>query len=348
MNVAVGPQLQIRRHSVAHTRLLDIVCCARCCGQLREAGGTLTCRNCAQSYPVTDGIPQLFVPNEWASGKLDVTDIVKEFYEETPFPNYDDLDSRESLRAKARLGVFARLLDEQIRSDALVLEAGCGTGQLSNFLGMNWRRRVIGADLCMNSLRLGKGFRDRFAIVNADFVQMNLFRPPFADASMDVVICNGVLHHTADPEGGFRAILAKLRPGGHIIIGLYNWLGRLPTLWQRRLIEIFGDRMAVLDSRLRGPALNTGRWAAWFRDQFKHPHESRHSMNEVMRWFKHNGVEFLSSIPSIGDVEFADSEPLFQRHSAGTQLARLSSELEMLVTGGKDGGLFIMIGTKLK
>ena len=197
----------------------------------------------------------------------------------------------------------------------MVLEVGCGTGQLTNFLGMNWRRRVIGADLCMNSLRLGKGFRDRFAIVNAAFVQINLFRPPFADASMDVVISNGVLHHTSDPEGGFRAIAAKLKPGGYILIGLYNWLGRLPTLWRRRLIEVFGDRMAALDSRLRGGALNAGRWAAWFRDQYMHPHESRHSMDEVLRWFRSNQIEFVSSIPSIGDVEFKDDEQLFRTAS---------------------------------
>jgi SAM-dependent methyltransferase/uncharacterized protein YbaR (Trm112 family) len=347
MSVELWPSPTMHPHHVARTPLVDILRCPRCTARLSEAEDVLTCRNCAQAYPVTDGIPQLFVPNEWGSGKLDVTDIVKEFYEETPFPNYDDLDSRESLQQKARLGLFARLLDEQIAPDVLVLEAGCGTGQLTNFLGMEWRRRVIGADLCMNSLRLGKGFRDRFAIVNSDFVQMNLFRPPLADASIDVMICNGVLHHTGDPHGGFRSILAKLKPRGHIIVGLYNWLGRLPTLWQRRLIEIFGDRMAALDSRPRGDALNTGRRAAWFPDQYKHSHESKHSMDEVLRWFRDSNVEFVSSIPSIGDVEFHDDEPLFAPHGVGTRLERLSSELEMLVSGGKGGGLFIMIGRKL-
>jgi SAM-dependent methyltransferase len=348
MNVALSPTLRNAPSRPAQTPLLDIVRCPRCGDRLRQEGDALSCVGCAQAYPAADGIPLLFVPNEWSGGKLDVTDIVKAFYEETPFPNYDDLDSRESLQAKARLGVFARLLDEQIAPDALVLEAGCGTGQLTNFLGMNWRRRVIGADLCLNSLRLAKGFRDRFAVVNADFVQMNLFRPPFADASVDVLISNGVLHHTADPQAGFRALLAKVKPGGHIIVGLYNWLGRLPTLWQRRLIEVFGDRMAALDRRLRGHALNEGRWAAWFRDQYKHPHESRHSIDEVLRWFQASRVEFVSSVPSIGDVEFGDDEPLFAPHSSGTRLGRLSSELEMLVSGGKDGGLFIMIGRKLE
>ncbi len=335
-----------RAPSVALTPLIDVLRCARCGGPLRDDQTTLACRDCSQTYPITDGIPQMFMPNEWGRGRLDVTDIVKDFYEETPFPNYDDLDSRESLSRKARLGIFARLLDEQLPADALILEVGCGTGQLTNFLGMDWRRRIVGADICMNSLRLGKDFRDRFGIVNADFVQMNLFRPPLQDVSMDIVICNGVLHHTADPEGGFRAIVAKLKPGGYVLIGLYNWLGRLPTLWRRRLIEMFGDRMAALDSRLRGDALNTARWAAWFRDQYKHPHESSHSMTEVLHWFGHNGIEFISSIPSIGDVDFHEDESLFMPHRVGTRLDRLSSEIEMLLSGGADGGLFIMIGRK--
>ena len=213
-------------------------------------------------YAVSDGIPCLFAPNEWPEGRTDVTDIVKAFYEKTPFPNYDDLDSRESLARKARRGVFARLLDEQLPRPVRVLEAGCGTGQLSNFLGMGWDRVVIGADLCLNSLRLAKQFRDRFSVNNVNFVQMNLFRPPFVDDTFDVVVTNGVLHHTADPRGGFEALARKLKPGGVILVGLYNSLGRLPTLWRRRLIEVFGDGMAVLDSRLRATKLNRGHWQA--------------------------------------------------------------------------------------
>jgi SAM-dependent methyltransferase len=329
--------------------LADILRCAGCGGGLAEIEeNALGCRGCDRRYPVSGGIPQLFLPNDWDGVRPDVTDTVKTFYEDTPFPNYDDLDSRESLQQKARIGVFTRLLDEQLPPDVIVLEVGCGTGQLTNFLALNWRRRVIGAGLCMNSLGLAKGFRDRFGIVNADFIQTNLFRPPFGDDSMDVVISNGVLHHTSDPEGGFRAITAKLKPGGYILVGLYNWLGRRPTLWRRRLIETFGDRMAALDSRLRRGRVNTARQTAWFRDQYMHPHESSHSFDEVLRWFDRNRIEFIASIPSIGDVDFKDDEPIFQKHSAGSRLDRLSTELEMLLSGGPDGGLFIMIGRKLK
>lgn len=293
-----------------------------------------------------DGIPCLFAPNDWPEGKSDVTDMVKSFYEDTPFPNYDDLDNRESFAAKARRGVFARLLDQQLPRPALVLEAGCGTGQLSNFLGMNWGRKVIGADLCLNSLRLAKSFRDRCSIENAHFVQMNLFRPPFPDATFDLLICNGVLHHTSDPEGGFRSIARKLKPGGFAIIGLYNWLGRLPTLWRRKLMETFGYRWAMLDSRLRNAALNAGRRSAWYMDQYRHPHESRHSMNEVARWFDRSGIDPLFAIPPVGGELFTEHTSLFRPRDRSSRIEQFVTELSMLLSGGQDGGLYMMIGRK--
>jgi SAM-dependent methyltransferase/uncharacterized protein YbaR (Trm112 family) len=300
----------------------------------------------ARRYPVTDGIPCLFAPNEWPEGRTDVTEMVRSFYEETPFPNYDDLDSRESLVAKARRGVFAHLLDEQLPRPSTVLEVGCGTGQLTNFLGMSWGRTVIGADLCLNSLRLAKSFRDRFSIANTQFVQANLFRLPFEDHTFDLVICNGVLHHTSDPEAGFRALARKVKPGGRVIIGLYNWLGRLPTLWRRDLIAKFGERWVGLDPRLRGGRLNDGRWAAWFMEQYRHPHESRHSMAEVDRWFDRSAIDVVNTIPPLGGEIFTEETRLFCRRAKYGRLDYVASELELLLEGGKDGGLYMMIGEK--
>jgi SAM-dependent methyltransferase len=306
--------------------------------QLKDTAG-------AHSYGVEAGIPRLFAPNAWPQDKTDVTDIVKQFYEETPFPNYEGLDTRDSLRRKAREGVFARLLDEQIPHVAKILEVGCGTGQMTNFLGMGWGRTCVGADLCMNSLRLAKGFRDRFSINNAHFIQINLFRPPLKTAGFDVVISNGVLHHTSDCAGAFQAIAPLVRSGGFIIIGLYNWLGRLPTLWRRWLIERFGGGGALLDHRLRGKG-EAARREAWFMDQYRHPHETKHSIDEVLAWFNSAGFDFISSVPAIGDVEFSEDIRLLEPHPAGRYLDRLSTEMEMLLSGGADGGLYIMIGRK--
>ncbi len=312
-----------------------------------EPGGSLTTGG-GRRFAMNDGIPDLYAELDTATGHVvnGVSNTVRSFYEETPFPNYDHLDSRQSLHAKAGTGQFAKLLDQQIPDQALVLEAGCGTGQLSNFLAMSWRRRVIAGDLCLNSLRLAKNFADSQVIRNVAFVQMNLFRPPFRDESFDLVISNGVLHHTADCEGAFRSLLRKVKPGGHIAIGLYNYYGRLPTLFKRRLFSAFGRTFHFLDPRLRGSAANPQRINAWFKDQYEHPHETRHSMDEVLRWFDAYGVDFVNGVPRLDGAPFAADARLFEPQPRATVTSRVATQLEMLLSGGQDGGLFIMIGRK--
>ena len=98
-----------------------------------------------------------------------MTTVVKTFYEETPFPNYNGLDSRESLADKARREVFAPLLDQQLPQGAFVFEATFGTGQLSNFHRMSWRRKVFAGDVCLNSLPLARRFAEKYSIRNVAF-----------------------------------------------------------------------------------------------------------------------------------------------------------------------------------
>src|SRR5690349_12719061 len=130
---------------------LGIFACPACQGSLQvtDESRPIRCVACSATYACDDGIPLLFAPSEPTAG-VDLTDTVKAFYEDTPFPNYDDLDSPERLRAKASAGLFARLLDEEVPFGARVLECGCGTGQLTNFLGLTWGRTVFGTDVCLN------------------------------------------------------------------------------------------------------------------------------------------------------------------------------------------------------
>lgn len=298
-------------------------------------------------YRLDSGIPILFAPSDPADfDTFDVTDIVKQFYEKTPFPNYDDLDSREGLIQKARRSIIPELLDAQISPESLILDAGCGTGYLANFLAMSKGRAVVGGDVCLNSLKLAKNFSAQHSIKNAAFLLMNLFRPPFRDNSFDMIISNGVLHHTANPKLGFGRLVAKLKPGGIIFIGLYNSYGRLPTLWKRWLFDHSGSLFHFLDPRLRQKDINRSRFNAWFMDQYKHPHESRHSQGEVLEWFDQNNIEFMCGIPHPDYSLFSKTESLFKPHPRGTPIDRFYTQIGLLLGGGKDGGLFVMIGRK--
>ena len=226
--------------------------CPGCGGDLQPAPESVRCTACGHSFPMTDGIPELYWANDWDEDKSDVTQDVREFYEDAPFPNYDDLESVDSLARKAGEGLFARLLDEQVPPGARVIECGCGTGQLSIYLSIH-NREVVGADLCMNSLRLGQEFAQTHDLDRVRFTQMNLFRPPFQSESFHLVISNGVLHHTSDPKGGFQSISRLVKPGGFILIGLYHYWGRLITDTRRQIFKYSGDRFKSLDPNLKNP-----------------------------------------------------------------------------------------------
>lgn len=287
----------------------------------------------------------LFWPHDQSVGDGDPTATVKAFYEETPFPDYEEFDSAATLMQKARLGWFAKLLDDQIPPGAKVLECGCGTGQLSVFLSIA-NRQLLGTDMCLNSLRLGQAFKRANRLENVKFMQMNLFRPTLRPESFDLVISNGVLHHTPDPAGAFESISRLVKPGGYILIGLYHRYGRLITDFRRVLFRI-SERLTFLDPNLRKGEPGSARWRAWFMDQYKHPLESKHTIGETLGWFDRCGFEFVNSIPRSkpfqphkGPIE------LFQGESPGNALERLIVELGMTFRGSREGGFFIVIGRK--
>ena len=69
-------------------------------------------------------------------------------------------------------------------------------------------------------------------------------------------------------------------------------------------------------------------------------------MGEVLRWFERYGVDFVNAIPHLDGSDFTERENLFQPHSKGGTPNRFLTQMGMLLSGGKDGGLFIMIGRK--
>jgi carbamoyltransferase len=313
---------------------------------LRQAGNELVSSGCGHRFPVTDGIPQLYWPHERASDPGDVTEEVKAFYEKTPFPNYDDHDSVRSLIEKSRRGRYARALDRAIPYNASVLEVGCGTGQLSNFLGVSCRR-VIGADLCLNSLRLASSFRRKQGLNRVRFVQANLFRPPFRNGQFDVVLCNGVLHHTSYPQRGFEQLVSLVRPGGYIVLGLYNTYGRLTTDIRRTWFRLTGGVGKWIDPYLRAEQLSADKRRAWFADQYQHPHESKHTMGEVLDWFRHAGLEFVRGVPSVtNQTDDLENGQLFDSTHPGTVWQHLCAQARLMATGSREGGFFIMIGRR--
>lgn len=116
----------------------------------------------------------------------DIAQKVRAFYEESPFPGYEEFETPSELREKAEKGIFAKLLDLQLPFGVTVLDAGCGTGQLSVFLAMT-SRKVVGIDFSLNSLKKGHAFKEQFGLRNVHFFQMDLFHVGLREERFDYV-----------------------------------------------------------------------------------------------------------------------------------------------------------------
>jgi SAM-dependent methyltransferase len=179
------------------------------------ADGVLECTACQISFPIVRHLPR-FVPSEsYAStfgfqwNRFDRIQIDKFMH--------NDL-SRD--RFYATTGWPMRLEGQRI------LEAGCGAGRFTQ-LALETGAEVISFDL---SSAVDAAWRNNGGAPRLTAFQASIYEIPLRQRAFDKVFCMGVLQHCPDVAGAFRSLLPFLRPGGEIVIDVYEKSNGFPPL----------------------------------------------------------------------------------------------------------------------
>src|SRR5262249_14831006 len=154
------------------------------------------------------------------------------------------------------------LLNHAIPGDARIVEIGCGTGQMCLYLARA-DRIVVGADLTRASLLLGAAAARRFRLDRVHFVETDLRKAGLKAGAFDVVYSSGVVHHTPDPRASFARLARLARPGGTIVLGVYNAFARVPLRLRRFVARMSGYRVMPFDPILRDRRNQPERREAW-------------------------------------------------------------------------------------
>jgi SAM-dependent methyltransferase len=299
--------------------LVEILRCTSCHGSLQQSNGTrYWCTVCRREFPVLRAVPR-FVE---AEGYADSFGYQWQKYAKTQLDhagrNLSELDFRRKTGLRA----------EDLKG-RLVLDVGCGMGRFAE-VATRWGARVVGIDLSAAAEVAARNLANRdFAALQAD-----VFALPFALESFDCIYSVGVLHHTPDCAQAFKALPQYLKPGGKIAVWLYSGYNRwyrfsdlyrkfthrmsgrslhailrvaVPSLyWTDRtlcVIPVFGRPLAGLIhhvfpiNRNSNPEMRMLNTFDWYSPKY----QSKHTYEEVFRWFESCGLESLSvSDLSIG------------------------------------------------
>ena len=106
----------------------------------------------------------------------------------------------------------------QVCPGQTVLDLGSGPG-LDSLLAARRVRptgKVVGVDLCQEMIGKARHNAGLLGINNVEFVQAEIEKLPLPDASVDVVISNGVFNLCPDKQGVLSEAFRVLRPGGRL------------------------------------------------------------------------------------------------------------------------------------
>ena len=174
--------------------------------------------------------------------KKNTTNIVTDFYKVAPFPNYNGYETKTDILQILNQNTLLKDLKNTIGFNKKFIEVGSGTSQLSIALAIGTNNEVIALDPTLESLELGLQFASQNKVSNVRFLNADLFEDPIEEEYFDFVWCSGVLHHTANSFEAFKIISRWVKPGGIIIIGLYNKYGRIRTNLRQLIYKALGGR----------------------------------------------------------------------------------------------------------
>lgn len=231
-------------------------------------------------------------------------------YDDFPFDFLTEEDERNIEQLQP--APFLHFANRYMPAGTLVAEIGCGPGRATLFM-VRRQVEVVAVDISPGTLQLA-----RKRAPQALFVQASNLDLPMRDNSVDVLVSDGVIHHTPDAWRSFCELARVLQPGGMLYLGVYRrrryyyyvytYVGR-PVRWLekrgwgRALIHALLLPVYYLVHLVKSRGKRTWKGAKnFFYDYIITPQATFHTREEIEDWGQRNQLELVEYDEHVGNV----------------------------------------------
>ena len=269
-----------------------------------------------------------------------VTNKSKKFYEHYHFPGNRPIDKDGLIFMKRFSNSIAARTNNNRSIKLNILDAGCGTGNTTVSLAKQFKDlNFYAVDNSAESLNKAQEFADQNGLVNTRFSKWNLLRSLPFNFKFDIIICLGVLHHTANMKKVLKNLKKNLNDHGELYLWVYAEPGRYLHSLNVKLLKMLINVNPIETDEISfatefitkvgyGSLLNdlvgtsttyllqtkVASDPVWIADQFLNPHEEVINMERLLGLINSSGFAIKDLLGINEDVsELLNSQILLER-----------------------------------
>lgn len=230
------------------------------------------------------------------------------YFSRHPFPGlpFDGVGVKEFIFSLEKNELY-KAISNIIKPEYKVIDAACGTGELTSFLALTSNAEVTGVDFSQSTLDWANNLKKQLGSPeNLTFRHQDVFLlDPNEFGKFDLALAMGLWTSIPNEKQAMEKLVSVVKPGGKVVFGFFDPVGRLFMRLKRGLLQSaasgFDDRDFLARSTLLAQ-LEDQNEIKWHVNQLNENVLNYHTPQMALKMMQECGISISDCVPIMGKL----------------------------------------------